>query len=140
MPLPKQVFLFLSLTAALLVLPQCAEKSSQDYVRDGIEQTQRQEYSEAMESFLKAIEKDSRNAEAYVALGGIYNQKNMFAEAAEAFDNALQLDPTHVDAYYSLGFTQEMMGNMEEAEKNYQKHHSLKKRLDDLIRKEREKP
>jgi Flp pilus assembly protein TadD len=123
----------------LAVLPQCAEKTGADYVRDGIEYTHREDYPKAVESFLKAIDKNPKDPEAYVGLGGIYNQKKMFADALTAFETAIRLDPTHADAYYSLGYTHEMLGNREAAELNYEKSRAFKKRLDDLIEKEREK-
>ena len=59
MPLPQQALLFFSL-AAVLTLTQCAEKTSDDYVREGIEQTGRQDYAQAMSSFQKAIEENPR--------------------------------------------------------------------------------
>lgn len=139
MPLPKQVLLFFFL-AVVLTLTQCAEKTSDDYVQEGIERTGRQDYSQAMSSFQKAIEKNPRNPEAYVGLGGIYNQKSMHIQAKQAFSKAIQLDPTHVDAYYSLGFTYEMLNEREKAETFYLKHRSLKKKLNDLVKKEQEKP
>jgi len=129
---PQRILLVLSL-AILLILPQCAEKTSNDYVREGIANSKDGDYTQAMESFLMAVKADKKNPEAYVGLGGIYNQRKMYAQAVEVFNTALQIDPTYVDAYYSLGYSYEMMGDMEAAEKRYQKYRSLKKRLDDLI-------
>ena len=139
MRFPTLVFLFL--TTALLILPQCSEKTSRDYVSEGIQNTKLGEYAEAMDSFLMAIRKDKKNPKAYVGLGGLYNQKKMYTEAVEVFTTALRLDPAYVDAYYSLGFTYEMMGEMEKAEEKYKKYRFLKKKLDSLINNNRtEKP
>ncbi|MFQ5673650.1 MAG: tetratricopeptide repeat protein [Nitrospinales bacterium] len=129
---PQRILLFLSL-ATLLILPQCVEKTSNDYVQEGIANSRDGNYAQAMESFLMAIEADKKNPQAYVGLGGIYNQKKMYDRAVEVFNTALRIDPTYVDAYYSLGYSYEMMGDMEQAEKRYRKYRSLKKRLDDLV-------
>jgi Tfp pilus assembly protein PilF len=120
---------------ALVFLTQCADKSSDDYAALGISYTNEQKYDEAMEAFLKAIEKDPRNTRAYYGLGGIYNYKKMLPQAEQAFKTAIQLDPTHYNAYYSLGFTYELMGNKVKAEENFQRYRDLKGKLDDIIAK-----
>lgn len=137
---PQRVLLFFCL-ATLLILPQCVEKTSDDYVQEGIANSRDGNYQQAMDSFLMAIEIDKKNPEAYVGLGGIYNQQKMYPRAVEVFNMALGIDPTYVDAYYSLGYSYEMMGDREQAEIRYRKYRSLKKKLDDLIdRSERENP
>ncbi|MFQ5444468.1 MAG: tetratricopeptide repeat protein [Nitrospinales bacterium] len=129
-----------SLLLILMILPQCAEKSSDDYVIQAIEQTGRQEHTQAMESYLKAIDKDSRNPRAYYGLGGLYNSKEMYTQAEEVIKTALQIDPTYIDAYYTLGYTYEMMGRKEEAEENFENYRRLKKRLDEFTKEENESP
>lgn len=128
----KSISFFLVLT----ILPQCVEKSSDDYVAMAIENTGREEYAQAMENYLKAIDKDSRNPNAYYGLGGIYNSKEMYPQAEEAIQTALQLNPTYIDAYYSLGYTYEMMGRKVEAEENFEKYRRLKKRVDQFTQEE----
>jgi tetratricopeptide (TPR) repeat protein len=120
---------------SLVFLTQCSEKSSDDYTDLGISYTNEQKYDEAMEAFLKAIEKNPRNTQAHYGLGGIYNYKKMLPQAEQAFKTAIQLDPTHYNAYYSLGFTYELMGNKLKAEENFQRYRELKGKLDAIIAK-----
>ena len=129
------IFIFLS----TLFFSGCAEKETDDYVKEGIEYTNQQEYDKAVESFLKAIQKNPKNPEGYYGLGGIYNYKKMYRDAEQAFKVAVQLDPTHVNAHYSLGYTYEMLGMKEESEKEFQKYADLKKKFDSLIEKDMQK-
>lgn len=119
-----------------LILSNCAEKNTDDYVKAGIEYTNQQKYDKAVESFLKAIQKNPKNPEGYYGLGGIYNYKEMHRDAEQAFKVAIQLDPTHYNAYYSLGFTYEKLGMKEEAENKYQRYRELKKKFDYLVEKD----
>ncbi|VAX31802.1 hypothetical protein MNBD_NITROSPINAE05-813 [hydrothermal vent metagenome] len=118
----------------VLTLANCgdAENKNTDYVKQGIEYTNQQEYDKAVESFLKAIEKNPKNPEGYYGLGGMYNYKKMFPEAEQTFKTAIRLDPTHFNAHYSLGFTYELMGKKDESEKEYQRYKDLKKKFDVL--------
>ncbi len=117
-----------------MFLTQCSDnKSSFEYVEEGIQFTDFQQYDQAIGSFLKAIEKDPKNPRAYYGLGGIYNYKKRFPEAAEQFKKALLLDPTYFNAHYSLGFTYENMGKKEEAEKEYEIYKDLKMKMDKLL-------
>ena len=120
----------------LLILPQCSEKKSVDLVQEGIGYSDREDYDKAMESFLRAIEKDPGNARAYFALGGIYNFKKQHEKAVEAFKTAVNLDPAYYDAYYGLGYTYEILGKKEEAEEAYLKSRDLKQRLSAYVKKE----
>ena len=97
------------------------------------------DYPQSMEAFLHAIEKDSKNPQAYYGLGGIYNVQKSYGQAVTVFQTAVRLDPTFMDAYYSLGYSFEMLGNKDEAKKNYDRYHSLKGKFDKLLEKERAK-
>jgi Tfp pilus assembly protein PilF len=121
---------------ALLILPQCTEKRSVDFVQEGIGYTNREDYEKAIESFLLAIEKDPKNAKAWFALGGIYNFKKQYEKALEAFKSAINLDPAYHDAYYSLGYTYEILGKKDESEEAFRKQKDLKARLDAYVKKE----
>lgn len=124
-----------TLLILLLILPQCAEKSSDDYVKEGHQYTEHQEYAKAESAYLQAIEKDPQNADGYYGLGGIYNYYKKFDQAVEAFKTVLRLDPTHFNAYYSLGYTYELMGKKLEAEKQYRTFKRLKKKMKEILTK-----
>jgi len=123
----RKILLFLFLS---LMLSACGEQKESDYVKEGIEYTNQEKYDEAMESFLKAVEKNPKDPEGYYSLGGIYNFKERYPEAEQAFKTAIGLDPTHHNAHYSLGYTYEMMGKKVEAELEYQRYRDLKKKFD----------
>ena len=139
MPTFNNFYRLPTLLILLLILPQCTEKSSNDYVQEGLQYTEHQEYSKAESAYLKAIEKDPKNAGGYYGLGGIYNYYKKYDQATEAFKKVLQLDPTHFNAYYSLGYTYELMGNKQEAEKQYQTFERLKKKMQEILNKNQEK-
>lgn len=123
---------------ALLILPQCTEKMSVDFVQEGIGYTNREDYDKAQESFLHAIERDPKNAKAWFALGGIYNFKKQYEKALDAFKSAVNLDPAYHDAYYGLGYTYEILGKKTESEEAFRKQKDLKTRLDAYVKKEEE--
>ena len=127
----------LTLILFALILIQCSEKNSEEYVQEGLEFLKHEQYDSARESFLQAIEKDANNSEGYYSLGGIYNYQKKFKKAEQAFKSVLKIDPTPHNAWYSLGFTYELMGQKEEAEESYKKHHGLKEKMDLFISQEK---
>ena len=120
-----------------MILTQCGNKNSKEYVQEGIEYSKQGRFSSAKESFINAIEKDPKNIEGYYGLGGIYNLEMKYDDAEKAFKSLIQLDPTHFNAWYSLGYTYELMGNKEDAEKSYEKYRRLKGKLDSIMNKEK---
>ena len=118
-----------------MLLAQCTDKGSMEYVREGIANTNQQKYEKAMQSFKLAIRKDENNPEAHFGLGGIYNYFNKHEKAAISFETTLRLDPTHYNAHYSLGFTYEKLGRKELAEKEYQRYRELKKKWEMAVEK-----
>ena len=127
---------FFGLLLMGMILTQCGNKSSKEYVEEGIEHTKRERFGSARESFLKAIEQDPKNVAGYYGLGGIYNLEKKYDDAEKAFKSVLQLDPAHYNAWYSLGYTYELMGKKEDAEKSYEKYHRLKGQMDSIMNKE----
>jgi len=120
-----------------MILTQCGNKNSKEYVQEGIEHTKQGRFNSAKESFINAIEKDPKNIGGYYGLGGIYNLEKKYDDAEKAFKSVIQLDPTHFDAWYSLGYTYELMGKKEDAEKSYEKYRRLKGKLDSIMNKEK---
>ena len=136
MKLVRHFHKILTLILFVLILTQCSEKNSREYVKEGREHLNNEQYDSARKSFLKAIEKDANNAEGYYGLGGIYNYEKNFEEAERAFKAVLKIDPTHHNAWYSLGFTYELMGKKDEAEESYKKYRRLKGEIVSLINQE----
>ncbi len=139
MPPPKLSSKIILVSLAFLMFSQCAEKTSDEYVKEGIAHTEHEEYEEALESFLNAVRKNPNNPEAFYSLGGIYNYNKTYEEAAEAFRTVIQLDPVHFNAYYSLGYTYEQLNRQDDAEKQFRRYRELKKKFDALLKTEQEK-
>jgi Tfp pilus assembly protein PilF len=124
---------FLALILLGIILTQCSDKKSSEYIQEGLEHLQHEEYDSAKKSFLKAIEKDTNNTNGYYNLGGIYNYQKQFNEAEQAFKSVLKIDPTHHNAWYSLGYTYELTGKKEESKASYEKYRRLKRKMDSLV-------
>ncbi len=124
----------------LLILPQCSDKNSSDYVKEGLQYIEEQNFQRAETSFKQALSKNPKNPEAFYGLGGIYNAQGRYPEAEESFKKALRNDPTHVDAHYSLGYTYEQMGKTELAEKHFAMYKRLKAKYADIMNKEDASP
>lgn len=127
----------LTLILFVLILTQCSDKNSGEYVQEGLDHLNHEQYDSARKSFLKAIEKDTNNAEGYYGLGGIYNFQKKYKEAEQAFKSVLKIDPTHHNAWYSLGYTYELMGKKDEAEESFKKYRRLKGEIDSLMSQEK---
>ena len=129
----RPFYKFLALILLGMILTQCSDKNSGEYVKEGLEHWNHQQYDSAKKLFLKAIEKDVNNADGYYGLGGIYNYQKKFKDAEQAFKSVLKIDPTHHNAWYSLGYTYELIGNKEESEASYKKYRRLKGKMDSLV-------
>jgi tetratricopeptide (TPR) repeat protein len=121
-----------------LILPQCTDKNSDDYYKEGLSYIESQDYESAERAFQSAIDKSSKNPMGYYGLGGIYNYKKEYELAEKAFKTALSLDPTFVDAHYSLGYTYEQMGQTKKAEQEFTTYRRLKKKMDQYMKEEAE--
>ena len=124
----------------LLILPQCSDKKSPDYVKEGFQFIEEQNFQRAETSFKQALSKNSKSAEAHYGLGGIYNAQARYPEAEEAFKSALRNDPTHIDAHYSLGYTYEQMGKDDLAQKHFKIYDRLKAKYAELMNKGKSSP
>ncbi len=76
--------------------------SSTIHFMRGLIQTGLKEYKQSIESFLKAGEQDSLNAEIFVNLGSAYYFSNDFIQAEKYLKEALKLNPEEVFAYNTL--------------------------------------
>jgi len=132
------LFSFCLLSVLVLILPQCSDKSSEDYYREGLSKVEEQDYEGAERAFQNAIDKNPKNPKGYYGLGGIHNFRKKYDLAEKVFLKTLQLDPTFVDAHYSLGYTYEQMGQKEKAEKEFTTYRRLKKKMDQYMKEEKE--
>jgi len=127
-----QLFCFFLL---LLTLVSCGgQKSADEYVKEGLEFTHKQEYRRAIDAFSSAIELDPDNIPAHYGLGGIYNAVNQLEKAEASFKHVLKLDPTHYNGLYSLGYTYELMGQKKKAQTYYERSNRLKKKWQAVLK------
>ena len=138
MPSTRDLATLSLLSLLMVILPQCSDKNSAEYYQEGLALTEAQDYSGAEAAFNNAIEKNSKNPDGYYGLGGIHNYHKQYDLAEKAFMRTLRLDPTYVDAHFSLGYTYEQMDQKEKAEKHYAVYRRLKKKRDELFKKEKE--
>ena len=121
-----------------LILPQCSDKNSDDYYKEGLTHIETQGYESAELAFQNAIDKNPKNPNGYYGLGGIYNYHKKYDLAEKAFLTTLRIDPTFVDAHFSLGYTYEQMGQKEKSDKEYAIYRRLKKKMDRFMKEEKE--
>ena len=70
--------------------------------------------------FIKAVETDPSNGDAYYALGHLYFLRQEYAKAIEAFKKTLEITPDSSAAFNYMGQALEIMGRVEEAVLAYQ--------------------
>jgi len=75
---------------------------------------------QAYVEFIKAVEADPQNKDAYHALGHLYFLRQEYAKAIDAFQKALRIDPNFSEASNYLGKSLELSGRDEEAIIAYQ--------------------
>ena len=126
------------LSVLALILPQCSDKNSDDYYKEGLTHIETQDHESAELACQNAIDKNPKNPNGYYGLGGIRNYHKKYDLAEKAFLTTLRIDPTFVDAHYSLGYTYEQMGQKEKSDKEYAIYRRLKKKMDRFMKEEKE--
>jgi Flp pilus assembly protein TadD len=76
-------------------------------------------YDQAVAEYLRAIELDPANGDAFRYLGNAYLSDNQLEKAEPAFLKAIELDPTQYKNYRDLGNFFDASGNYREAEKYF---------------------
>ena len=66
-------------------------------------------------AYLKALELDSLQVDAYNALGSLYAERGDLARSAQQFEKALGIAPEAGYLYNNLGFTYYLLGRLDEA-------------------------
>ncbi len=92
-----------------------AKAQDSEYFRMGVELANKGDYDNAEIALLKAIQLDSRNANAFYVLGLVYAYKDMDDEAIEVLKEAVALNEKMPMPHYTLGMLYEKKGLIEEA-------------------------
>jgi tetratricopeptide (TPR) repeat protein len=90
-----------------------AEKSLEKSIKNGNEATEallklgvskynQKDYTGAIESYLKVLEKDPLNTIAGNSLGNVYRDKKDFEKAKEQYEKTIQIDSSFAPAYANL--------------------------------------
>ena len=74
----------------------------------------------AENALLRAIDRDSRDADARFHLGNLYREEQRFAEAIAAYESALTLAPGHPSVQNNLALALEGLGDLKRATATYQ--------------------
>jgi len=78
-------------------------------------------YPQALDDCRRALEVDSRNAEAWIRSGFAYEMQGKFDKALEAYNKAIELDPGYYKPYQYLGGFYYYQGKFAEAEQQFKK-------------------
>lgn len=106
----------------------------------GVYNQQNEIFDEAIVNYKKVYDLDSLFILACYNLGYIYlAEKNVFDSAYIWLDKAVNIDTTYCDAIYNRAYSMELLGNVEDAEKEYRRvlrldstHQLAKSRLNDV--------
>jgi tetratricopeptide (TPR) repeat protein len=76
---------------------------AQQYIPGGGSDENKKFADNAIQTFEKVLQKDSKNTSAVAGLAGIYQSLNDFQKAREYYKKQQELEPTNATAFYSLG-------------------------------------
>ncbi len=89
------LLLFLSINATMY------GQSSDEHLKSGIVNHDKQDYNAAIKDYTKAIKADKQNKEAYYNRGICELALKNFSKARADFDKTIKLDPENASAYYN---------------------------------------
>jgi serine/threonine-protein kinase len=78
-------------------------------------------YEQAEREYLRAIELDPSNGDAYRRLGQVYDRNSQLPQALEAFQKAAALEPGYFKVYQDLGACYSQRGDDVEAARQFEK-------------------
>jgi tetratricopeptide (TPR) repeat protein len=90
------------------------------YFKKGLAYKKRHAYEKAAVQFEKAVQLDTRYAEAYSNLGYCYRKQGRFDQAIETYQQAIDLKPELAEAHEYIGEAYAEMGQFDLAEKHLQ--------------------
>lgn len=76
-------------------------------------------FNDAIQAYTDAIAISPRYKFAHFNLGYIHIELKVYSEAARHFTNAISCDPNYVEGYYGRGYALEMMGDVLNAQEDY---------------------
>lgn len=79
------------------------EEKIKEYIQDGLNYANKNEFEKAIKEFEKALKIDSKNQEALFNLGFVYSDMGDSANAYEIFKKLINLNPNYIEAFNQLG-------------------------------------
>ena len=126
-----------SLMAIFFVLNACNDpkKEAFDLVREGVRLVYKNDNEGAKQLFIKAIELDPENAEAWFQKANCYADENNYPQAVSDYSEAIRLNPNYADAYFNRGQIKYYQHDQEGSCADYLKADSLgKENMQDYIK------
>ena len=91
-------------------------------------------YDQAEQAFLLALESDTRNATAYNHLGIIKRIQGKFGQAKHSYEKAIEFDPNYANAHLNLGVLYDIyLQDLELALRQYEKYQTLITKKDESV-------
>jgi tetratricopeptide (TPR) repeat protein len=93
----------------------------------GMYEQEHELYNEAIQTYFRAVKKYPNFKEAYHNLGYIHMYYlKLYREAIPYFTDAIEVAPKYYQAYYNRGYSFELMGDINNAAKDYRKALSIR--------------
>ncbi len=81
---------------------------------------EREQYDEAKEFYIKAVEMNNNRVDAYCNLGILASKEGNLSEAIDHFSKCLKEDPRHFTCHYNLANVYSEVGNLSLAKVHYE--------------------
>jgi tetratricopeptide (TPR) repeat protein len=91
------------------------------YYKLGVYYMNRGETNRALEAYTKATQINPRATEAFYSMAYMHVELRQFQKARDLFTKSIQADDRNYRAYYGRGYAFEMLGDVMNAKKDYQK-------------------
>ncbi len=91
------------------------------YYKLGVYYMNRGEINRALEAYTKATKLNPRATEAYYSMAYIHIELKQYQQARDLFTKSIQANDRNYRAYYGRGYAFEMLGDVLNAKKDYQK-------------------
>jgi len=112
------IIIFILIFALIVLSPVTVYSENIDaseFFLIGIQNSQKMEYSEAIDAFQHVIKLNPKHTEAYYNLGNAYFKLHRYEEALQAYKKAAEIKPSYVDAQISIGIVASMLSMYDEA-------------------------
>lgn len=85
--------------------------TAKDFFEQGMREFANARYEKSIELFTRSIDKDDRQALAFVSRGAAYLKLDNLERARDDFDRAVTIDPAYARAYHMRGLVSEKRGD-----------------------------